>query len=88
MTDELLGELAAFEDSSAFSQREKLALRFAEYMALNHQGIGDAFFAALRREFSPPEIIELGIVTGLFIGYGRLLAILDLENPTGPEEKS
>lgn len=51
-------------------------------MALNHQAIDDNFFRDLRREFTAAEILELGLPTGLFIGYGRLLSILDLENPS------
>ena len=35
--------------------------------------------------FTDPEIIELGMVTGQFIGFGRLIAALDLENPRQPE---
>lgn len=81
MTNEVVRALANFEDSAFFSSREKLALRFAERMALHHQGIDDAFFRDLRSEFSSAEIIELGMMIGLFIGYGRLLAVLDLETP-------
>jgi alkylhydroperoxidase family enzyme len=80
VTNEVVQALATFEDSPLFSAREKLALRFAERMALHHQGIDDAFFRELRDEFNPAEIIELGMMIGLFIGYGRLLAVLDLEN--------
>jgi alkylhydroperoxidase family enzyme len=86
MTEELVREISTFEDSANFSEREKLAMRFADYMALNHQAIDDAFFKELRALFNPAEILELGILTGIFIGYGRLLAILDLENPTTPED--
>lgn len=80
VTNEIVKALARFEDSALFSAREKLALRFAERMALHHQGIDDTFFRELRSEFSPAEIIELGRMIGLFLGYGRLLAVLDLEN--------
>jgi len=79
VTDALVAALCDYENHPEFSSREKLALRFAERMALNHQSIDDPFFHDLRQEFSPAEIIELGMMTGLFIGYGRLLAILDLE---------
>ena len=68
-----------------FSKREKLALRFAELMALDHHRLGDAFFSELRLQFSDPEIFELGMITGQFIGYGRLISMLDLENPEQPE---
>jgi alkylhydroperoxidase family enzyme len=49
-------------------------------MALNPQLVDNALFQTLRDEFSAAEIIELGMLTGIFIGYGRLLAVLDLEN--------
>jgi len=81
VTNDIVRALANFADSALFSPREKLALRFAEQMALHHQGIDAAFFRELRAEFSPAEVIELGMMIGLFIGYGRLLAVLDLETP-------
>ena len=81
VTDDIVTALADFAHAPQFSVREKLALQFAEGMALNHHGIDDDFFRSLRCEFTAAEILELGLLTGLFIGYGRLLAILDLENP-------
>jgi len=81
VTDEVVLALADFANAPQFSAREKLALQFAERMVLNHHQIDDDFFRNLRREFAAAEILELGLLTGLFIGYGRLLAILDLENP-------
>ena len=84
MTEEMVASLAHFEDTD-LPHREKLAVRFAERMALDHQNVDDAFFAELRREFTDPEIFELEMITGMFLGYGRLLAMLDLENPDEPE---
>lgn len=81
VSDEIVMALADFANAPQFSAREKLALQFAERMALTHHQIDDDFFRSLRREFTAAEILELGLLTGLFIGYGRLLAILDLENP-------
>ena len=68
-----------------FTPREKIALRFATLMAQDHLRLDDAFFRELRAHFTDPEIIELGLVTGQFIGFGRLVAALDLENPHEPE---
>ena len=76
--------LVNFEEADLL-QREKLAIRFAQRMATDHQNVDDEFFHELRREFSDAEIFELGMITGQFIGYGRLLAILDLENPSQPQ---
>ena len=50
-------------------------------MAVNHKQIDDDFFAALKQAFSAAQIIELGMLIGVFIGYGRLLSVLDLETP-------
>ncbi len=80
MNDEVVAALPEFADSSLFTAREKLALQFAESMALDPQQIDNKFFHELRRRFSAAEIIELGMLTRIFIGYGRLLAALDLEN--------
>ena len=85
MTEEVVASLTHFEDTD-LPYREKLAVRFAERMAIDHQNVDDEFFAELRREFTAPELFELGMITGMFIGYGRLLAMLDLETPGEPED--
>ena len=79
----MVADLADFEQAD-FSEREKLALRFAERMALDHHRLDEAFFTDLRQVFSDAEIFELGMITGQFIGFGRFLAALDLENPIQP----
>jgi alkylhydroperoxidase family enzyme len=59
----------------------KLALRFTELMALSHQTIDDDVFRALRAAFTDPQIVELGMMIGQYIGFGRLVSVLDLERP-------
>ena len=75
---EALGQAGAAPD---LTPREKLAVQFAELLAVNHKQIDDDFFAALKQAFSAAQIIELGLLIGVFIGYGRLLSVLDLETP-------
>ena len=84
MTEEMVAALADFE-KGGFTPRETLALRFPTLMAQDHHKLDDRLFAELRAHFTDPEIIELGLVTGQFIGFGRLIAALDLENPRQPE---
>ena len=79
----MVASLVDFE-SAEITDREKLALRFAQRMVTDHHSMDDGFFEQLRREFTDPEIFELGMITGQFIGYGRLISILDLENPGQP----
>ena len=86
MTEEMVESLADFE-SAGITDREKLALRFAQRMAVDHHSMDDGFFEQLRAEFTDPEIFELGMITGQFIGYGRLISILDLENPDQPKAR-
>jgi len=83
MTEEMVASLVDFE-SADITEREKMAIRCAERMATDHHSMDDRFFEQLRAEFTDPEIFELGMITGQFIGYGRLISILDLENPDQP----
>jgi alkylhydroperoxidase family enzyme len=85
MTEDMVAALADFERGD-FTPRETMALRFATLMAQDHHRLDDGFFAELRAYFTDQEIIELGLATGQFIGFGRLIAALDLENPRQPEE--
>ena len=70
-----------YEASDLFDPQEKIAIRFAELLALNHRQIDDAFMSALREQFTDPQIMELGTMIGLYLGVGRLVAVLDLECP-------
>ena len=84
MTEEMVASLADFEKAD-ITDREKLAVQFAQRMATDHHSMDDDFFDLLRAEFTDSEVFELGMITGQFIGYGRLISILDLEDPNQPE---
>ena len=81
LTEEKIAALDTYQESNAFTPQEKIALRFAEHMALRHHEIDDDFFRALRVQFSDAQIVELGMMIGQYIGFGRLVAVLDLERP-------
>ncbi|MEQ8859114.1 MAG: hypothetical protein RIC56_10725 [Pseudomonadales bacterium] len=65
-------------EGTSFTAREAAAVAFAEKLAVDHHNIDDAFFEVLREHFSEPEILELGMMAGQYIGFGRLLMVLDL----------
>jgi alkylhydroperoxidase family enzyme len=65
-------------EEQTFSERERLAVEFAERMATDHFGIDDTFVDQLKTNFTPSEILELGFMIGQFIGFGRLLVALGL----------
>ena len=52
LTEDKIAAVAEYRTSPLFSHRERLAIEFAEKMALEHQSIDDAFFDRLRSEFS------------------------------------
>ncbi len=49
-------------------------------MALDHHNKDDDLFYRLREHYSDEQILELGMMIGQFIGFGRLLMVLDLGN--------
>jgi len=81
LTEEKISRLGSYRTDTIFSEREKIALEFAEMMALDHKSIGDDFFRRMRAEFSDAEVVELGMAIGQYIGFGRLPMVLDLERP-------
>ena len=48
-------------------------------MALDHHGFDDGAMRALRQHFSQAETLELMMMIGQYIGFGRMLAMLQLE---------
>ncbi|MGI9327830.1 MAG: carboxymuconolactone decarboxylase family protein [Pseudomonadales bacterium] len=85
LTEDKIAGLDA--EAAAFSPREKLAIDYAQKLAEDHHRIDDAFFERLREEFSDPEIVELGMMIGQYIGFGRLLKVLDLEPKFCPTDE-
>ena len=71
-------------DDAAFPPRERAALRVAEQMALDHHAFDDEAMRTLRRHFSQAETIELMMMIGQYIGFGRMLAMLQLEEAHCP----
>ena len=72
----------------AFSARERAALRVAEQMALDHHAFDDGAMRALRQHFSQAETLELLMMIGQYIGFGRMLAMLQLEEAHCPIEQA
>jgi alkylhydroperoxidase family enzyme len=69
----------AGEGSERYSEQERLAITYAERFALDHQGIDDAFFEQMRSAFSDAEILDLTICLAAFLGLGRLLRVLGID---------
>ena len=59
MTEQQLLDLAAFETSPAFTELERLVLRYAVAMTQTPVDVPDELFAALQRHFNPQQMVEL-----------------------------
>ena len=59
ITETQLHDLACFEESGAFSVKEKLALRLTLALTRTPATVDDRLFAELRSEFSEPQLVEL-----------------------------
>lgn len=76
LTEDKIAELDA--QANHYTPREQLAVDYAEMLATDHQSIDDAYFDKLKTQFNDAEIVELGMMIGQYIGFGRLLQVLDL----------
>jgi alkylhydroperoxidase family enzyme len=74
-------KIAAINDESSdlLSPRERVAIRFAEKLAVDHQKVDDTLWSELRSHFSEAEIIELVAHTTLYIGWGRFNEIVGID---------
>jgi alkylhydroperoxidase family enzyme len=72
-----LAALAEYENSSAFSDRERAALRFATTL-VRDRAVSDTAWAQLRAQFSEPEIVELVFAIGYQTFAGQFAAAFQI----------
>jgi alkylhydroperoxidase family enzyme len=71
-----LDELLNYERSDKYSDREKLALRYADAIMWNPELADEIMWKELRDEFAEPELVELGYWIGFTFGGQRWLRTL------------
>ena len=52
-------QVCRYESSDLFSDREKVALRYADAITYSDQDVDDELFTDIRKHFSEDEIVEL-----------------------------
>jgi hypothetical protein len=82
ITEDVVHHLSNYEEGP-FSEREKAALGYANKMFIDHHGIDEEQFGALREHFSDEEIVELSWAIGEFISLGKLVYVFGI--PYGNE---
>jgi alkylhydroperoxidase family enzyme len=83
-----LAELDDYERSSRFTEREKVALRYADAITWDPASADDAMWAELKRHFSEPELVELGYLIGVFAGGQRWIHTLQVKHGDFPTEST
>ncbi|MFZ5852413.1 MAG: carboxymuconolactone decarboxylase family protein [Actinomycetota bacterium] len=72
-------ELLNFESSDRYDERQKAALAYAEAITW-HLQTDDAFWDRLHRNFTQPELVELGCFIALTMGQQSWIRLLDIEH--------
>ena len=76
-SEEELEKLLSYQTSDEYSDREKLAFRYADAIMWDPGSADDAMWDELRAEFTVPELVELGYWIGFTFGGQRWLKTLD-----------
>jgi AhpD family alkylhydroperoxidase len=77
---ELYEHVADYATFAGYSQRQRLAIEYAERFATDHGSIDDEFFGRLRESFADDEILDLTLCVAVFLGLGRTLAVLGIDS--------
>ena len=74
LTEDLVCSLERPQDAPDLTDAEKAAIRYGELMATDHLQIDEAIYDELKKHFTQPQIVELGMIAAFFVGFGRLAA--------------
>jgi AhpD family alkylhydroperoxidase len=62
--------------ASALSAREKAAIALTDVVLGRTAAVDGALASALRREFTAPELVELGVTAALCLGFSKIAVAL------------
>ena len=71
-TEDLVAKLADYEHSD-LPERTKAALRLADRLTGDDPSVDEAFYEALRREFTDEQILDLGMTITFASGWQRFI---------------
>jgi AhpD family alkylhydroperoxidase len=80
VTEDLYEHVAEAASYAGYTERQRLAVEYAERFATDHQSLDDAFFARLRSAFSDPEVLDLTMCVAVYVGLGRALEVLGIDD--------
>jgi AhpD family alkylhydroperoxidase len=78
VTDDLYEHVDEWRTWPGYSERQRLAIEYAERFATDHRAIDDELFGRLRAAFADDEILDLTLCCTVFLGLGRALEVLGI----------
>jgi alkylhydroperoxidase family enzyme len=74
ITQDVICSLERPAEAENLSDRERKALEYCDKFALDWLSIDSAYFDSMRKHFTEPEIVQLGLICALHLGTGRLMS--------------
>src|SRR3954451_10487035 len=78
VADDVYAHVSEWRTWPGYTERQRLAIEFAERFSTDHRAIDDELFARLRGPFTDPEILDLSLCCSVFVGLGRVLEVLQI----------
>jgi alkylhydroperoxidase family enzyme len=78
-TEELLAGVDRAAELPGFAPAERVAIEYAERFATDSAGIDDDLLERLAAQLDPGEIVELTLVVGKYLAFGRFMQVLGLD---------
>jgi alkylhydroperoxidase family enzyme len=80
LTEEDFANVMEYRTYAGYSERERLAVEYAERFALAHTEIDDAFFDRLHAAYTDAEILDLTVCIGAWLALGRTMNVLGIDD--------
>ena len=77
ITEALVAALPDYE-AGPFTEREKVALRYADQRYADHHKVDEALWAQVRAHFGEEEALELSWVIAEFIALGKIIKVIGI----------
>ena len=82
VSEELYEHVADAATYPGYTDRQRLAVEYAERFATDHRSIDDELLARLRAVFSDREVLDLTMCIAVYLGLGRALEVLGINDAT------
>jgi AhpD family alkylhydroperoxidase len=76
---DLYDHVSDYRTFPGYTDRQRLAIEYAERFVTDHDSIDEVLFERLRASFTDAEILDLTLCVAVFLGLGRTLAVLGVD---------